>query len=113
MELALADAAVAEDAHRHAIFVLELRAEPEADGHRHVCGHDRVAAEEALRGVEDVHRAAAPAVRPIDAGEELGHDAVGVESPRQGVPVVAVVGEDVVLLESALIAPTAQASSPV
>jgi hypothetical protein len=45
-----------------------------------------------------VHRSAAALAQPVDAAEELGHDAAGIRSARERVPVRAVRGDEVVLV---------------
>ena len=44
-----------------------------------------------------MHRAAAALVGAADPSEELGHDAVGFDATGEGVAVVAVVGDDLVV----------------
>ena len=73
--------------------------EGDAGRHRDLRAHDAVAAEHALGGIEEVHRAA---LAPRDAGslaEELGHDRAWVHAEGQGVAMVPVAGEHVVPLE--------------
>ncbi len=52
---------------------LQLVGEREADGERQPAADDRVAAVEARRGVEDVHRAAAAAAAALGFAVHLGH----------------------------------------
>ena len=72
-EVAGVGGAVAEHADGDRVFALVLGGEGEAGGDRQVAADDPVAAHEAVLGVEDVHRAAAPAAGPVDPAEELGH----------------------------------------
>src|SRR5262249_56095657 len=72
--------------------------EGEPGGDRQVAADDPVAAHEAPLGVEDVHRAAAPAAGAVDAAEELGHHPLGVGAAGDRVPVRAVGADQVVLL---------------
>ena len=76
-----------------------LMAKATPGGQRDVAADDRVAAEEALLGVEEVHRAAlalassrspCPAARPSPA--------LALHAPGQGMAVVAVGGDDIVVL---------------
>ena len=55
VELALTNAAVAEDAKHDRILTLHLRGEPEPHGEREMGGNDGIAAQETLRGVVEVH----------------------------------------------------------
>ena len=52
------------------------------DGERQAAADDGVAAVEAGRGVEQVHRAAAAAAAALDPAVHLGHDRVGMGTPR-------------------------------
>ena len=53
---------------------------------------------ETLGDVEQVHRSTLAAAGAGDFPHELGHDGRGVEPPGQSVAVVAVVGDDVVVV---------------
>ena len=85
----------------HSVDLVEaevVRRQREAGGERQVAADDPVAAHEALLEVEHVHRAAAALAQPVDAAEELGHDAVGVRAARERVAVRAVRRDEVVLV---------------
>src|SRR5439155_838594 len=62
--------AVAEEAEGHVLLAAVLAPERDAGRDRHVPADDRPAPEEPLGGVEEVHRAAAPAAAPGRAPEE-------------------------------------------
>ena len=74
---------------------------------------DGVAAEEALRDVVEVHRAAAAAANAVLAAEELRHDAVRVEPARERMPVVTIVRDDLVLFVECVDRADGDASWPV
>ena len=73
MELALGDGAVAEEAGGDALAALQPVGEGEPDRDREAAADDRVAAVEAARDVEEVHRAAAPAAAAGRLAEHLRH----------------------------------------
>ncbi len=70
---------------------------------RQAAGHDRVAPVEAVRGVEQVHGAAASAAAAGGPAVHLGHHGVGGNSASQCVPVFAVGGDHRVLLAQCLV----------
>jgi hypothetical protein len=97
VKLALAHAPVTEDAQRHEVLAPHLGRDAEPDRQRQVRGNDGVPAEKPFLDVVQVHRAAAPARDARGLAEQLRHHPVRVEPPCQGVPVVAVVRQDLVL----------------
>ena len=97
-EVAGVGGAVAEHADGDRVFALVLGGEREAGRDRQVAADDPVAAHEAALGVEDVHRAAAPAAGPVDPAEELRHHPLGVGAAGDRVAVGAVGADQVVLL---------------
>ena len=98
VERPLVHGAVAEVADADRVLALVLAGEGDAGGQRDVAADDRVAAEEALLGVEEVHRAALALGAAGVPAQELGHRLVGPHPPGQGVAVVAIGGDDVVVL---------------
>ena len=94
VERALGHRAVAEERDREGAVAPELGGGGRSDGDREPGGDDAVRAEDADRGVGDVHRSAAPAVRALVLAHQLGEHAEGVEPLRQAVPVAAVGGRD-------------------
>jgi hypothetical protein len=75
-----------------------LDGEADAGGDRHVPADDAVSAEEVRVAVEEVHRAALAARAAVDAPEELGHDRARRHAARERLPVVAIRGDDVVVV---------------
>src|SRR5262249_26239322 len=98
VELALVHRTVAEDTQAKAAVALFLRGERQAAGDRQMPRNDGVAAEEVAGLVEKVHRAALPVADPGCAAEQLGHDGTRRQTLCYGVPVVAIVTDDVVVL---------------
>src|SRR6185295_12731979 len=98
VEGALLHRAVAEEAEADLVGLLEADPVAHARRHRQVAAHDAVAAEVAAGHVVEVHAAA---LAPADAGgaaAQLGHEGAHVGAARDGVPVVAVVRDDVVVV---------------
>ena len=98
MELSLVDSAVAEEADHDlvAAAVLDGQREPHGDGQ--VTAHDGVSPHEALLHVEQVHGSALAAAGARDLAHQLGHHGIRGHAPGQRVAVVAVVGDDIVVL---------------
>ena len=92
------DRAVAELAQHGAGLVAAHDLERDAGADREVAADDPPAAEEVALDVEQVHRAAAPVRAAVDATEQLGHDCVGVDAAREREAVVAVGGDQHVVL---------------
>jgi hypothetical protein len=97
-EGALVGGAVAELAERRVLRAEVVGGQSEARGDREVAADDPVAAHEALLEIEHVHRPAAALAEPVDAPEELGHDAIGIAAARERVAVRAVRRDEVVLI---------------
>ncbi len=95
-ERALVGGAVAERAQRDLVGALVVARQRDAGGDRQVAADDPVAAHEAAREVEHVHRAAAPARAAVDAPEQLGHHVLGRRAAHERVAVRAVGGDQVV-----------------
>jgi hypothetical protein len=98
VEVAIVGRAIAEEADHHFLLLAILDRVRDADRQRDVPRDDRVAAPEFFRHVGEVHRAAAPAADARGATVKFGHRRAGFATARQGVAVVAVVGDDVVFL---------------
>jgi len=75
-----------------------VRGEGEAGGERQIAADDPVAAHEPPLGVEDVHRAAAPAGGAVDAPEQLRHHPPRLGTAGDRVAVGAVGADQVVLV---------------
>ena len=90
VERALCHRAVAEERDHHGAVGAQLRGGRRADRDRQARGHDAVGPEDADRRIGDVHRAAAPTVRPRVLGHQLGEHPGRVEALRQAVTVAAV-----------------------
>ncbi len=73
-----------------------LSASPKPTAERQVAADDGVAAVEVGGLVEQVHGAAAAACAAGHFAVHLGHDRVGAHTARQGMPVLAVGGDDAV-----------------
>ena len=86
-EVAGVRGAVAEHAYRDVVGAEVIGGEAEPRRERQVSADDPVAAHEPPLAVEDVHRAAASAGRPVDAPEELRHHVVGIGAARDRVSV--------------------------
>ena len=74
--------------------LLQLVGEREPDRDRQAPADDRVAAVEAARDVEEVHRAAATATAAVGLAEHLGHQRPRRHTARQRLPVLAVGRDD-------------------
>ncbi len=97
VELAVVGAAVAEEHHRHFVFLGALGGQCQPHGDGQMPGHDGIPAPEILARIGEVHRAAAS---PGHAGlfaVQLGHQAFGIQSAHDGVAVIAIVRHDVIL----------------
>ncbi len=98
VERALVHGAVAEVADADRVLVAVLAGEGDARGQGQVAADDGVAAEEPLRGVEEVHRAALALGAAGVAAQQLGHRLVGAHPAGQGVAVVAIGGDDEIVV---------------
>ncbi len=97
MEGALVDRAVAEEAQHDLVGVAQADRVAHARRHRQVAADDAVAAEVAGGHVVEVHRAALAAADPADLAAQLGHQRPRVGAAGEGVAVVAVGGDEVVV----------------
>ena len=97
MDAPLVHGAVAEVADADPVFVAILDGEGDAGRQGDMAADDGMAAEEALLRVEEVHRAALPLGAAGHLAEQLGHGGLGVHAPRQGMAVVAIGGDHVVI----------------
>jgi hypothetical protein len=97
VKLALRDRPLAEEARGNTRAALQLLRQRESDRQREPGAHDRVAAIEASRHIENVHRSATTAARPGALAVELGHDRVHRQAARDRVPVLAISRYDGVL----------------
>ena len=113
VELALVDGAVAKEAQDDLIIAAILDGEGDAGGDAQLAADDGVAAHEIQFVAEQVHGAALAIAAPGGLAHQLGHDLLATYATGQRLTVIAVVGDDVIVLaEGVLIAPTAMASSP-
>ena len=97
VERSLVDRAVAEEAQADLVGIAEADAVADAGGQRQVAAHDPVAAEVAAGHVVEVHAAALAAADARELPAQLGEQQAGVRSPREGVAVVAVIRDEVVI----------------
>src|SRR4051794_6305585 len=98
MKRALVDRAVAEKAKRNSILFSIFAGKREAAGQRNVSPDNGVTAVHVPWFVEVMHRAAKAAGHAGLFSEELGHASVGRCSTRQRVGVIAVSGDDVIVI---------------
>ena len=98
VDLALVGAAVAEIGQRDVLGAVVLVREGQAGADRHLGADDAVAAVEVLLAAEHVHRAALALGIAAAAAGQLGHHALGVHAAGQHVAVVAIGGDDGVLV---------------
>src|ERR1700694_548732 len=89
--------AVAEHAEDDILLFAVPHGPSAADGQGQVAADDSVSAHEAKLGVEHVHRAATAVRGSRFLAEELGHHGLRVDAAGDGVPVLAVAREDVVV----------------
>jgi hypothetical protein len=112
MESTLVHRAIAEEAQRRAFDAAIFQTVREAETQRRLAGHDAVTAPVVLVRREVVHRAALAARATGRLAEELGHALVHAHPDRQGVAVVAVGGDDVIVRPITETVPTATDSWP-
>ena len=98
VERALVHGAVAEVADADAVLAAILAGEGDACGERDVAADDGVAAEEPLLGVEEVHRAALALGAAGGLAEQLGHGGLDVHAAGDGVAVVTIGRDHVIVL---------------
>ncbi len=97
VEGTLVDGTVAEVAECDAVFLTVLGSPAETGGQRNVATDNRVTTEEILFFVEEVHGAALAVGASGDFAVEFGEERGEFHAARDGVAVVAVGGDDVIL----------------
>ena len=98
MKGALRDRAFAEDAAARAGPALHFIRQREPDCERQAGADDRIAADEARARIEEMHRAAAPARAALLLAIHLRHDRAGRHAADQRVAVLAIRGDDRLVL---------------
>src|SRR5207253_3380407 len=94
---ALIDRAVAEKAKSNAIFISIFAGESEATGQRDVRSHNGVSTVHVMFLVEKMHRTTEPARTTSIFAEKFCHAGVGTGSADQGVGMIAIGGDDVIV----------------
>jgi hypothetical protein len=94
VEHPLGDRTLAEEHGGDSILFLHAVGEREPDRERQPAADDGVAAVQARRGVEQVHRAAAAAAAAFSLAVHLGHDRVRRNASRERMTVLAIRGDD-------------------
>ena len=89
--------AVAEEAEDHLVGLAQADAVAHSGGDGEMAAHDAVPSEVAPGDVVEVHAPALGAADPADLAAQLGEQGPGVGAAGEGVPVVAVGGDDVVV----------------
>ena len=97
MESALIHRAVAEVADANAIFLAVLARERNARRQRQMAADDRVAAEESLLDVEEVHGAPLPLRAARRLPHLFAHRGPGLHAASEGVAVIAIGGDHIVV----------------
>jgi hypothetical protein len=87
---------VAHLADHHALAALVFQRVGRTGGQRQLPANDRIPAHEVAGGIEQVHRAAAPARHAGLFAEQLGHHRARRNPTCDNVAVLAIVGEDIV-----------------
>ena len=98
MHGSLVDGPVPHERHAGALYPLVLQAVGEPGAERHLAADDAVAAPEIAGGIEEMHRAAFSLGASRGLPVELGHERVHLHPDGDGVSVVAVRGDDMVVL---------------
>ena len=98
MDAALVDRAVAHVGERHATGVQIFLGEGEADTEGNLAADNAVAAVKVLLDVKEMHRAALAAGATGNRAEKLRHAGVGIGAAGQGMTMIAVGGDDGVVL---------------
>jgi hypothetical protein len=94
VKLAFGHRAFAEEAGGDAAALLHLVCQGQSNRNRQAAADDGIAAIEALRNIEQVHRAAAALAAAFLLAIHLGHDAFSAYPARQRVAVLAVGGDN-------------------
>ena len=97
MECALINRAIAKKAKRNPILISIFRSERHSGCERNVRADDRMSAVHVILLVEKMHRAAESTRAAGLLAEKLSHTGVGACSASEGMPVVAVSGDDVIV----------------
>src|SRR5690606_27953687 len=97
VDLTLVGRAVAEVDEADRVVAAIVAREGQAGAQRHLGADDAVAAIEAGRHVEHVHRPALAPRRAADTAGQFGHDLIGIHARDQHVAVVAIAGDDLVV----------------
>src|SRR5690348_16245192 len=97
MECADVHRRFAKEADADLIAATILDGEANAGCNGDVSADDTVTTEEVGFGIEEVHRAAFAARAAGVAPEQLGHDCTRTDSSREGLAVIAISGDDVVI----------------
>src|SRR3989441_13180735 len=82
----------------HLVAALVLDGEPDPGPERDMPAHDPVPPHESLPDVEQMHRAALALRAPGGFAEQLGHHRAGGDAARQRLAVLAVGGDDVIVV---------------
>src|ERR1700693_1514424 len=98
MKGTLVDRSVAEKAKRYPVLVAIFRCERQSCCERHVSADDRVPAIHVIFLVEEVHRAAESLRAASRFPEKFRHARVRTGSARQGVAVITIGGDDVIVI---------------
>ena len=97
VERALVHRAIAEERDGDALFLLILDGEAETGGDGELGADDGLAADEVVLGAVHVHRAALALAAPRRLAQQLGHDDARLHTFQDGVAVLAVAADDVIL----------------
>src|SRR5262245_18933033 len=97
MERPLIDRAVTEEAECDAILAAVLNRKRQPNPQRYVRGNDRVATIHMMRHIEKMHRPTEPSRAAGFFSEKLRHTCIGARAPGQGMPVITVSGNDVII----------------
>lgn len=96
VELAAVGGAIAEKHHHDRVSALHFHAERYADRQRQMAADDRISAPEILAHVCKMHRTAQPFGAAGHFAEQFCHQRIDVESARNSMAVVAVMGKDMI-----------------
>ena len=98
VELALVDGAVAEEAEHYLIVAAVLDGEGDAGGDAQLTADDGVAAHEVELRAEQMHGPALALAAAGGLAHQFGHHFVAAHASGQGLAMVAVVGDDVIIV---------------
>jgi hypothetical protein len=98
VELAFRHRAVAEETGRDTVLAGHLVGQRKPTGQRQAAAHDGIAAVELRRGIEQVHRPAAPAGTALRLAVHLGHDGGHRDTAHQRLAVFAIGCDDPVAI---------------